>query len=283
MNELYHNSGENASGNCVERPGYYAVIPADVRYDTDLKPNAKLLYGEISALIGPEGYCYASNGYFAQLFSLTEETVSRLVSQLLGKGYILRSFEYGPGGDITRRRLYLRASAVDGRGIDEKINTPCAKNQEGIDEKVKENNLSNTNTLSNGRGKKKSSPDALDDVQLESLLLTKATSLAAKLNFSVEQRDKVKELAVEWYSPRTVTSGSLPIHTALSVNRLFSKLEKGKTAEQIIDAMEEAMSRGWTSIPDRLLGLGDKQKASGKGHGAPAAPARSVDLGVELT
>ena len=52
------------------RPGYYAVIPADVRYDDRIPPNAKLLYGEISALIGAEGYCYASNGYFMKIYGL---------------------------------------------------------------------------------------------------------------------------------------------------------------------------------------------------------------------
>ena len=31
-----------------ETPNYYAIIPANVRY-ADLKPNAKLLYGEITA------------------------------------------------------------------------------------------------------------------------------------------------------------------------------------------------------------------------------------------
>ena len=45
---------------------YYAVIPAYVRYDKDLTPNAKLMFGELTALSNDKGYCYASNKYFSE-------------------------------------------------------------------------------------------------------------------------------------------------------------------------------------------------------------------------
>ena len=70
------------------RINYYAIIPATVRYDKNLKLAEKLLYGEITALANKNGYCYALNRYFANLYSVSIETVSRWLAHLRQLGYI---------------------------------------------------------------------------------------------------------------------------------------------------------------------------------------------------
>ena len=63
-------------------PSYFAIIPASVRYDKTLTPNAKLLYGEITALSNAKGYCWATNSYFANLYGKSDRSISEWVSQL---------------------------------------------------------------------------------------------------------------------------------------------------------------------------------------------------------
>lgn len=75
------------------RPNYFSIIPAFVRYDTGLSANAKLLYSEITALANTRGYCYATNSYFAELYNTTKETISRWISQLKEKGFIRIIYE----------------------------------------------------------------------------------------------------------------------------------------------------------------------------------------------
>ena len=70
-----------------KRPSYYTIIPADVRYDNELTPIAKLLFSEILAL-SKDGYCYATNNYFAELYGVGIATIKRAVALLMEKNYI---------------------------------------------------------------------------------------------------------------------------------------------------------------------------------------------------
>lgn len=129
------------------RPSYYAVIPADVRYDDRIPANAKLLYGEISALIGAEGFCYASNSYFMKIYGFSDPTITRLISQLEKNGYIKRVLERDNSGQITRRRLYLSVSVPE---IQPPINFDTTSHQNYGEGGIKNDGYTNlSNTVNN--------------------------------------------------------------------------------------------------------------------------------------
>ena len=126
---------------------YYAVIPADVRYDKTLPMGARMLYGELTALANEKGYCWATNSYFAELYGVTTVTVSNWVTKLEEKHYIERKIIYNENSkSIKERRIYIVP-------IKENFNTPLKNLGEGIKENfnrgIKENFKENTTVYNN--------------------------------------------------------------------------------------------------------------------------------------
>ncbi len=116
---------------------YYAIIPATVRYDTNLKPAEKLLYGEITALANIKGYCYASNRYFANLYNVTLHTVSQWISHLEKLQYIALEMIRDNNKVIKERRIYIN----DVPYVQKNTYPYVLKSTYPIDEKVQENNI----------------------------------------------------------------------------------------------------------------------------------------------
>lgn len=123
-------------------PTFYAIIPANVRYCKGLKANAKLLYGEITALCNKDGYCWAENSYFADLYEVSEETVSRWISQLKSFGFISIRIE-NKGGFVRKISLDEKINSLD-----KNVKQPLTKSSTALDEKVIYNNTIN-NTIKN--------------------------------------------------------------------------------------------------------------------------------------
>lgn len=121
-----------------EEPNYYAIIPANVRYDKRLIQGSKLLYGEITALSNQKGYCWASNNYFMKLYKVSRNTVQSWLKSLEVCGYISREVVYKEGSQEIDTR-YIR---ISGYPSPENLATPSPKN-------VTDNNTSFNTTVNN--------------------------------------------------------------------------------------------------------------------------------------
>lgn len=85
-----------------------------MRYCKELKFAERLLYGEITALTGRNGYCFAKNKYFAKLYNVTTETISRWISHLNKLGFVKIKIVRNNKNEIIERRIFI---------IDNSINT----------------------------------------------------------------------------------------------------------------------------------------------------------------
>lgn len=110
-------------------PSYYAVIPANVRYDTRLSPLAKLLYGEITCLCQKEGFCWATNAYFERLYQKSKWQIVRMINQLTEFGYITKEIEYYENTKQVKKRL-LRLGGTEKKEYfySKNATTPSSKN-----------------------------------------------------------------------------------------------------------------------------------------------------------
>ena len=116
-----------------ERPAYYAILTAKIRYDRNLKANEKLIYAEITALANKEGYCHASNKYFSDLYDVTPQTVSSWISHLEKLGYVQVQI-IRKNNQIVQRRIYLKNinDKQEAPPIKKNLNTYKEKSEEGI-------------------------------------------------------------------------------------------------------------------------------------------------------
>lgn len=149
---------------------YYAIIPANVRYDKRLTLLSRLLYGEITALCNEKGYCWASNSYFAELYEVNNKTISRAVQQLEECGHIKCVYDKTQQNN-DKRKIFIEYRQKCPDGIDKNVQTVETKKSipyrqkcpDGMDKNVQHNNTYN-NTNNNTEREKE--PLANDEVEI---------------------------------------------------------------------------------------------------------------------
>ena len=122
----------------IEKPNYFAIIPANVRYDERLSDKEKLLYGEITSLSNKEGYCWASNSYFASLYKASIKTISRGINNLKECGYFDIELQYRKNSkEVEKRIIKLKSYPMDKNVYTYGQNFPYP-----MDKNVQDNNTS---------------------------------------------------------------------------------------------------------------------------------------------
>ena len=125
-----------------QKVSYFATIPAPVRYSKDVSNFAKLLYAEITCLTNAKGYCFAMNGYLADLYKVHKNTISGAIKELENAGFVRCNY-ITKNKEIIERRIYLVIDTEKQNGYEIEINGIEVKSRaETYGEPV--NNLVNT-------------------------------------------------------------------------------------------------------------------------------------------
>ena len=187
---------------------YFAVLPANVRYDTRLKDKAKLLYGEITALCNEKGFCWASNNYFAELYSISKGTVSKLLSELKKYGYINIELIYKDNSkEVKKRIITLLSNSTIPMVITD--NTYSQFGKKPMDKNDKENIININNILSHFSEKKCfSKVNKLTDSRKKKLLarlqeqgkenIIKAIDIASESDYLKGKNDRNMKMDFDW-------------------------------------------------------------------------------------
>ena len=191
-----------------EKPSYYAIIPAEVRYSKKLTPNAKLLYAEITALCNMNGKCIASTDYFCKLYEVSRISIQKWLKILENNNYIKRVNIYKQGS----KQILTRVITL--------INTP---NKEKFTDNT---NINITNTNLTDSNKK---------------ALFKKPTLDQVKNYCILRKNNIDaEAFIDFYESKNFMIGKNKMKDWKAAVRTWERREKKKTTMSKLDAQINA-------------------------------------------
>ena len=212
-----------------EKPSYYAILPASVRYDKRLRPAARLLYAEITALCNTSGYCTASNSYFCGIYETTDRSVRGWIQQLVDCGYIRSQIIRDDRGEVQERRISITEDTQ------EKNCRTSGKNSPDGQEKIcrynnRKNITSNNIPPISPKGGQAEERHPVDDIFVRyangnaELLTALNDFAAARVKMRAAMTDRAKEL-------------------------LLKRLDRITNIPEVkIEMLENAILMGWKSV-----------------------------------
>ena len=118
------------------------VIPTSLLGDNRLTFLERLLLINILSLCKKKGYCWATNEYFKNLFSVSKQTISKSISSLSKHGYIV--LEYDKKEKNNSKRIIMLSEVLKNQilGIKNNLNTSIQENFKQYNKNnIKRNNI----------------------------------------------------------------------------------------------------------------------------------------------
>ena len=227
----------------MERPGYYGILPANVRYDKNLKPMEKIMYSELTALSNKNGYCNATNSYFSELYEVTKNTVSLWIGDLEKAGYIKTKLIYESGTkNIKERRIYIANPITKNDDTyHEKEVDPITKNDDTPITKNREDNntrINNTRKILKQKYKKEK-PELIYFIASQGI----SKEYEDKLLEFLEYRRKIKK----------------PIKTVRAINCILNEF-RNTGEKHAISCIDFAMDREYIGVKADYIKISKTQK-----------------------
>ena len=212
-----------------EKPSYYAILPASVRYDKRLRPAARLLYAEITALCNTSGYCTASNSYFCGIYETTDRSVRGWIQQLVDSGYIRSQIIRDDRGEVQERRISITEDTQE-----KNFRTSGKNSPDGQEKIFRDNNRKNITSNNippiSPKGGQAEERHPVDDIFVRyangnaELLTALNDFAAARVKMRAAMTDRAKEL-------------------------LLKRLDRITNIPEVkIEMLENAILMGWKSV-----------------------------------
>jgi len=84
----------------------WCLIPPTILARDDLSLRQKLIMGRILGLLGPKGYCYASNNWLGKQLGIAKGTMANLLSALAKQQVVRIEVIRNDNGQVLERRIY---------------------------------------------------------------------------------------------------------------------------------------------------------------------------------
>ena len=114
----------------------FTMITVDVLCSDELSDFEKILFSMIMALTKKNGYCYATNGYLANILKKGKSTVSKSVGKLIELGFLDSEILYKDGTKEIQGRLLFLASPKKRCPNPKNEDTPILENEDTLYSKM---------------------------------------------------------------------------------------------------------------------------------------------------